>query len=75
MTTRVLFVVEQHVDGFVAYPLGVEGAVVGDGDSPEAALASAKAALAFHVEVFGPEVLPTSEPVLDASIVVSDIGS
>lgn len=53
----VKFVVERHPDGYVAYPLGVEGAVVGDGDTFDEALANAKSALAFHVETFGPAVL------------------
>ena len=53
----VKFVVERHSDGYVAYPLGVEGAVVGDGDTFEDALANARSALAFHVETFGPDVL------------------
>jgi predicted RNase H-like HicB family nuclease len=53
----VKYVVERHTDGYVAYPLGVEGAVVGDGDTFEEALANAKSALAFHVETFGAGVL------------------
>lgn len=53
----VKFVVERHPDGYVAYPLGVEGTVAGDGDTFEEALANAKSALAFHVETFGPDVL------------------
>lgn len=55
--TRIRFVVEQHREGFVAYPLGVEGAVVVEGDTAEEALADARSALAFHVETFGEEVL------------------
>jgi len=31
-------VVEKHPDGYVAYPLGLKGAVVGQGDSFDAAL-------------------------------------
>lgn len=53
----VKYVVERHSDGYVAYPLGVEGAVVGDGETFGEALANAKSALAFHVETFGPDVL------------------
>jgi predicted RNase H-like HicB family nuclease len=68
-------VVEEHPDGFVSYPLGVEGAVIGDGETAEDALTSAKAALAAHIEAFGPEVLPAAEPVIDASIVASEIAS
>jgi predicted RNase H-like HicB family nuclease len=50
-------IVEKHADGYVAYPIGLKGVVVGQGDSYEEALADAKSAVAFHVETFGPEVL------------------
>ena len=36
-------VVERHPDGFVAYPLGLKGVVVGQGDSFDEALADAGA--------------------------------
>ena len=32
-------IVEKHPDGYVAYPLGLKGVVVGEGDSYEEALA------------------------------------
>ena len=53
---KIRIVVEKQPDGFVAYPLGVKGAVVGEGDTYERALADARSALKFHVETFGPEV-------------------
>jgi len=49
------FVVEKHGDGYVAYPLGLRGVVVGQGDSYEAALADAKSAANFHIQTFGAE--------------------
>jgi predicted RNase H-like HicB family nuclease len=61
-------VVEHHEDGFVAYPLGLKGVVVGQGDSYEAALADCQSAIRFHVETFGPEVLDAEPAVLDAFI-------
>jgi predicted RNase H-like HicB family nuclease len=48
-------VVEKHEDGYVAYPLGVKGVVVGEGDSYEKALADVKSAIEFHIETFGDE--------------------
>ena len=59
MTKQFKIIVEKHSDGFVAYPLGVKGIVVGEGDSYEAALADAKSALQFHIETFGAEVFDT----------------
>jgi predicted RNase H-like HicB family nuclease len=53
----VKIVVEQHLDGYVAYPLGVQGVVVGQGNTYEAALADVKSALQFHIETFGDSVL------------------
>jgi len=46
-------VVEKHFDGYVAYPLGMKGVVVGEGDTYEEALADLKSAIAFDLETFG----------------------
>jgi predicted RNase H-like HicB family nuclease len=61
-------VVEKHPDGYVAYPLGLKGVVVGEGDSYEQALADCQSAIHFHVETFGPEVLEPDSPILEAFI-------
>lgn len=45
-------VVEKHSDGYVAYPLGFKGVVVGQGDTYEEALADVKSAIKFHIETF-----------------------
>ena len=54
---QIKLIVEKHPDGYVAYPLGVKGVVVGEGDTYEEALADVKSALRFHVETFGAEAL------------------
>ena len=64
----VKIVVEKHPDGYVAYPLGLKGVVVGEGDSYDEALADCQSAVRFHVETFGPEVLDAESPVLEAFI-------
>jgi len=46
-------VVEKHPDGYVAYPLGLKGVVVRQGDTYEEALADVKSAIRFHIEIFG----------------------
>lgn len=61
-------VVEKHTDGYVAYPLGLKGVVVGQGDTYEQALADVKSAIRFHVETFGTEVLDVDPPVLEAFV-------
>jgi predicted RNase H-like HicB family nuclease len=50
-------IVEKHPDGYVAYPLGLRGVVVGEGDTHESALADVQSAIKFHVESFGDKVL------------------
>jgi predicted RNase H-like HicB family nuclease len=66
-------VVEEHSDGYVAYPLGLKGVVVGEGDSYEDALADVTSAIKFHVDTFGPEVLDVESPVLDAFLVDAEV--
>lgn len=65
---RLKVIVERHPDGYVAYPLGVKGVVVGQGDTYEEALADVKSAIRFHIESFGPEVLDVDTPVLEAFV-------
>jgi predicted RNase H-like HicB family nuclease len=65
---NVKIIVEKHEDGYVAYPLGLKGVVVGQGDSYEEALDDVKSAITFHVESFGEEVLLTEPPVLEAFV-------
>lgn len=69
MPSHLKLVVEKHLDGYIAYPLGIgRGAILGQGDNYEDALADVRSAIAFHVETFGEESLaPSSDgPVLEA---------
>ena len=61
-------IIEQHSDGYVAYPVGVKGVVVGQGDTYEEALRDVQSAIKFHIETFGVEALDTDEPVIDAFV-------
>lgn len=61
-------VVEKHPDIFVAYPLGMKGVVVGQGDTYEAALIDVKSAIKFHIDTFGTEDFEMDSPVLEAFI-------
>jgi predicted RNase H-like HicB family nuclease len=61
-------IVEKYPDGYIAYPLGLKGVVVGQGDTYEAAMADVRSAMRFHVETFGPEVLEIDPPVLEAFV-------
>ena len=61
-------IVEKHPDGYVAYPLGLKGIVVGQGDTYEEALLDVKSAIRFHIETFGREVLEVEPPILEAFV-------
>lgn len=61
-------IVEKHEDGYVAYPIGLKGVVVGQGDTYEEVLQDVKSAITFHIETFGAEVLQEESPVLEAFV-------
>ena len=70
-------VVERHSDGYVAYPLGMTGVVVGEGNTYEEALADVKSAIAFHIETFGAGVIENDTPVLEvfvAELRIAELG-
>ncbi len=67
-------VVEKHPDGYVAYPLGFKGVIVGEGNSYEEALSDVKSAIRFHIESFGKEVLKQDSPVLEAFVAEAGVG-
>jgi predicted RNase H-like HicB family nuclease len=52
----VKIIVEKHADGYVAYPVGIQGVVVGQGDTYEEALADVRSAIQSHVDTFGEEI-------------------
>ena len=61
-------IVEKHSDGYIAYPLGIQGVVVGEGDTYEDALNDVRSAIAFHVETFGESVLEGDSSILEAFV-------
>jgi len=66
-------IVEKHSDGYVAYPLGIKGVILGEGDSYEEALADVKSAIQFHIETFGADALDVDSPVLEAFVAEAGI--
>jgi len=68
MLQQFKIIVEKHPDGYVAYPLGLKGVVVGEGDTYEEALADVKSAIQFHIETFGKDVLNVDTPILEAFV-------
>lgn len=58
-------VVERHGGGYVAYPLGIGGAVFGQGDTYENALADVESAIALYIQTFGPRVIESEALILE----------
>ena len=78
MTSALKIIVERHSDGYVAYPLGLaRGAILGQGDSYEAALSDVRSAIAFHIETFGVAALASKDddPVLEAFVAETAVPS
>ena len=50
---QIKIIVEQHPDGYIAYPVGLKGVVIGEGDTYREALEDVTSAIKFHIETFG----------------------
>jgi len=46
-------IVEKHPETYVAYPVGLNGIIVGEGETYEEALQDVKSAIQFRNETFG----------------------
>ena len=65
---QIKIIVEKHPDGYIAYPLGLKGVVVGQGDTYEDVLKDVKSAINFHIESFGREAFAEDSDVVEAFI-------
>ena len=70
---RMKVLVEKHRDGFVAYPVGLKGVIVGQGDTYQEVLEDVKSAICFYVETFGKDSLEEYTSMLEAYLVEADI--
>jgi len=68
MEKQLKVIVEKHPDGYVAYPLGLKGIVVGEGDTYEQVLEDVKSAIRFHIESFGKDALEGEEEIIEAFV-------
>ncbi|MDE2687845.1 MAG: type II toxin-antitoxin system HicB family antitoxin [Chloroflexota bacterium] len=68
-------IIEKHTDGYVGYPLGLKGVVVGQGDTYEEALADVKSAIEFHLETFGDDELTEDSPILEVFVAESGVNA
>jgi predicted RNase H-like HicB family nuclease len=67
MVMQFKVIVEKHSDRYVAYPLGLKGVVVGEGETYEEALNNVNSAIRFHIDTFGNEVFEDGD-VLEAFV-------
>jgi len=74
MLKSIKIIVEKHPDGYVAYPVGLKGVVVAQGDTYEEALADARSAIRFHIETFGADVLDDEEMASEVFIAEAAVG-
>ena len=66
---HIKIIVEKHADGYVAYPLGLKGVVVAEGDTYEQALTEVKSAIQFQLDTFGKDALSDDDsPVVEAFV-------
>jgi len=68
-------IIEKHADGYVSYPIGLKGIVVGQGDSYEEALVDIRSAIHFHIETFDEDAFDNDSPVLEAFIAETQIAA
>ena len=68
MTREFKVLVKKYDHGYVASGLGFNGAVAGEGDTYEEALADVTSAIHTAIDTFGEEALDAEFPLLDVSI-------
>ena len=66
--TQLKIIVEKHPDGYVAYPLGCKGKVVGQGESYEAALSDVKSAMRSQVNCTEEETAQADPAIVEAFV-------
>jgi len=65
---EIKIIIEKHSDGYIAYPLGLKGIIVGEGDTYEEALSDVESAIRFHIETFGKDIFELDPPVIEAFV-------
>jgi len=66
-------VVEKHADGYVAYPLGLKGIVVAEGDSYEEVLREIQSAIGFHIQTFGQDAFEQEADIVEAFVAEASV--
>jgi predicted RNase H-like HicB family nuclease len=64
MKKQIEIIVEKHRDGYVAYPIGLNGVVVAQGDSYDEVIKEINSAIDFHIYAFGKDAFEKEDGVL-----------
>ena len=72
---QIKIIVEKHEDGYLAYPLGFKGVVLGQGASYEEALESVKSSMRVHIETFGTDAFEDDSPVIEAFVAETSLAA
>jgi len=70
---RIKLVIERTEDGYVAYPLGLKGVVVAQGDSYGEALRQVESAVRFHIETFGEDALQDASDAQEVFVAETEV--
>jgi predicted RNase H-like HicB family nuclease len=68
MVRQLKVIVEKHRDGYVSYPIGLRGVIVGEGETYEEALKDVTSAIQFHIETFGADAFEEDAPALEVFV-------
>ena len=74
MKKQIKVIVEKHIDGYIAYPIGMKGVVVAQGDTYQEVLSEVKSAIDFHIETFGKEVFEGEDIATEVFVAETLIG-
>jgi predicted RNase H-like HicB family nuclease len=58
---RIKIIIEKHSECYIAYPLGLKGVVIGQGNTYEEAYADVKSAIKFHIKSFEDDMIANEE--------------
>jgi len=72
---KIKIIIEKHSDGYIAYPLGLKGIVVGEGDTYEEALKDVSSAIKFHIDTFGKDVFEDKIDVEEAFVAEAQLAA
>ena len=70
---RIKLIIEHTEDGYIAYPLGLKGVVVAQGDSYEEALQEVRSAVRFHLETFGADAFEEAADAKEVFIAETEV--